>query len=145
MERKTRSTLPMSPDKLIPKLPNLKLLQETERKCKLKQVENYTETSSSITSLWGKYGRQSQQSSHITSYQVQKKNVGGTLNSQLEGINLAHKNAQTSNLASLRPQSSQHVQAELSNCQLDWTCERLNMNKHRRFIFVNRTMTFYKV
>ena len=31
----------MSPDKLIPKLPNLKLLQETERKCKLKQVENY--------------------------------------------------------------------------------------------------------
>ena len=74
--------------------------------------------------------------------------MGGTLNSQLEGINLAHKNAQTSNLASLRPQSSQHVQAELSNRQLDWTCERLNINKHRRFvsfIFVNRTMTFYKV
>ena len=31
----------MSPDKLIPKLPNLKLLQDTERKCKLKQAENY--------------------------------------------------------------------------------------------------------
>ena len=28
----------MSPDKLIPKLPNL---QDTERKCKLKQAENY--------------------------------------------------------------------------------------------------------
>ena len=156
MERKTRSTLSMSPDKLIPKLPNLKPLQDTERKYKLKQVENYNKRHQASLLPDVNMGDKVWVSDIITlhcllAYHLvpsPKANVGGTLNSQLEGINLAHKNAQTSNLASLHPQSSKHVQAELSNRQLDWTCERLNMNRHKRFvsiIFVNRTMTFFKV
>ena len=156
MERKTRSTLSMSPDKLIPKLPNLKPLQDTERKYKLKQVENYNKRHQASLLPDVNMGDKVWVSDIITlhcllAYHLvssPKANVGGTLNSQLEGINLAHKNAQTSNLASLHLQSSKHVQAELSNRQLDWTCERLNMNRHKRFvsiIFVNRTMTFFKV
>ena len=41
MGRKIRSTLSMSPEKLIPKLPNLKRLQKTERKKRLQQTDNY--------------------------------------------------------------------------------------------------------
>ena len=41
MGRKLRSTLPLAPEKLTPKLPNLKHLQKTERAHKLQQAENY--------------------------------------------------------------------------------------------------------
>ena len=39
--RKLRSTLPLAPEKLTPKLPNLEHLQKTERAYKLRQAENY--------------------------------------------------------------------------------------------------------
>ena len=41
MGRKIRCTLSMSPEKLIPKLPNLKRLQKTECKKRLQQTDNY--------------------------------------------------------------------------------------------------------
>ncbi|XP_044167689.1 uncharacterized protein K02A2.6-like [Acropora millepora] len=41
MGRKLRSTLPLVPEKLTPKLPNLEYLQKTERAYKLQQAENY--------------------------------------------------------------------------------------------------------
>ena len=41
MGRKLHSTLPLVPEKLTPKLPNLEHLQKTERAYKLQQAENY--------------------------------------------------------------------------------------------------------
>ena len=132
MERKTRSTLSISPDKLIPKLPKYWNRCKTQNaSANLKQAENYNKRHQALLLPDVNMGDKGWVTNNITLHCLPayhlvpspKANVGGTLNSQLEGINLAHKNAPTSNLASLRPQSSQHVQAELSNRQLDWICQ----------------------